>query len=194
ETQSRLQNVTSVEAGSAGLPAAQVAAQAAVQTDQLRISNLKKLRASGRVALGLDPDALVLPALALEDGDAIHVPNVPAFVGVFGAVQNENVLLWKDGISTRDVIRQAGLTTFADPSELYVLRADGTVQGGSSGGLFAMLGAGSHTTLMPGDTVVVPEKADRETGYTAFIRGAKDWTSILAQFGLGAAAIKTLRN
>ena len=45
---------------------------------------------------------------------------------------------------------------------------------------------------MPGDTVVVPEKADRETAYSAFVRGAKDWTAILAQFGLGAAAFKSL--
>jgi len=47
---------------------------------------------------------------------------------------------------------------------------------------------------MPGDTVVVPEKADRETAYTRFIRSAKDITAIFYQFGLGAAAIKTLRN
>ena len=93
-----------------------------------------------------------------------------------------------------EVIRQAGLTTFADESELYVLRADGTVQGGRSGSLFGLLSGSTNLTLMPGDTVVVPEKADRETGYTAFVRGAKDWTSILANFGLGAAAIKTLRN
>ena len=41
---------------------------------------------------------------------------------------------------------------------------------------------------------MVPEKADWETFYTTFIRGAKEITTVLYQFGLGAAAFKTLRN
>ena len=41
----------------------------------------------------------------------------------------------------------------------------------------------------PGDTIFVPE----EVGKTTFVQNAKEWTQILAQFGLGAAAIKTLK-
>ena len=48
--------------------------------------------------------------------------------------------------------------------------------------------------LAPGDTIVIPEKVDRETNYTAFMRGVKDWTQIIYQLGLGAAAVKVLRN
>ncbi len=50
------------------------------------------------------------------------------------------------------------------------------------------------TRVYPGDTVFVPELIDRRTPYTQFIQGAKDWTQLLYQFGLGAVAIKTLRN
>jgi hypothetical protein len=46
---------------------------------------------------------------------------------------------------------------------------------------------------MPGDTIVVPEKLDKQTGWTKFMQGAREWTQILANFGLGAAAIKTLK-
>jgi len=35
---------------------------------------------------------------------------------------------------------------------------------------------------------------DRRTTYTQFMEGAKDWTTLLYQFGLGAAALKTIRN
>ena len=42
--------------------------------------------------------------------------------------------------------------------------------------------------------MVVPERVDRETGYTAFMRGLKDWTQIIYQLGLGAAAVKVLSN
>ena len=40
----------------------------------------------------------------------------------------------------------------------------------------------------------VPEVVDRRTAYTQFVDGAKDWTQLLFQLGLGAAAVKTLRN
>ena len=36
----------------------------------------------------------------------------------------------------------------------------------------------------------VPEEMNK----TTFVQGAKDWTQILSQFGLGLAAIKTLGN
>ena len=47
---------------------------------------------------------------------------------------------------------------------------------------------------MPGDTVVVPGKTNRETFWASFTRGLKDWSQIFYQFGLSAAAIQTLRN
>jgi len=42
---------------------------------------------------------------------------------------------------------------------------------------------------MPGDAIVVPEDFDP----TTLTRNLKDGTQILYQFGLGAAAIKVLR-
>jgi protein involved in polysaccharide export with SLBB domain len=186
DTQTKLQNVTSAEQGQA--------MTAAVQADRLRLANLRNLKATGRVAFGLDPEKLVLPDMALEDGDTVNVPNRSAFVGVFGAVNNENSVLWRPGTTVDDVIQFAGTSTFADVSETYVLRADGTVLSGSQVNSWLNWGGIRRVKLQPGDTVVVPEKADRETGYTAFIRGAKDITAIFYQFGLGAAAVKTLRN
>lgn len=184
DSSKRLQNVTNVDGKD------QTATiQAGIQADQLRLTNLRKLRASGRVSLGMQPKDNTLPPLVLEDGDSVAVPAVPAFVGTFGAVHNENAMLWKEGMQVRDVVKQSGLTNYSEDSDLYVMRADGSVQGGSGTGLFSN---NNSIAIMPGDTVVVPEKADRETAYSAFVRGAKDWTSILAQFGLGAAALRSL--
>jgi hypothetical protein len=50
------------------------------------------------------------------------------------------------------------------------------------------------TRIYPGDTIFVPEIVDKRTAYMQFIQGAKDWTQLFYQFGLGAAAIRTLRN
>jgi hypothetical protein len=46
---------------------------------------------------------------------------------------------------------------------------------------------------MPGDTLIVPAKVDRESTYNFLVRGLRDWTQIFANLGIGAAAIKTLR-
>ena len=46
----------------------------------------------------------------------------------------------------------------------------------------------------PGDAVIVPNQLDFETFGRALVRNLKDWTQILYQFGLGVAALQTLRN
>ena len=56
------------------------------------------------------------------------------------------------------------------------------------------LGGVMDKPLYPGDAIFVPEKIDRRTGYVQFMQGAKDWTQLIYQFGLGAAAYKTLKN
>jgi protein involved in polysaccharide export with SLBB domain len=189
DAQARVQNVTSAEQ--------QAVAQASLQADRMRLAALRSLRATGRIALRLDADKPApLPDITLEDGDVVTVPERPSFVAAFGAVNNDNVVLWKPGMTVGELLGHAGPTAQAELEETHVLRADGTVLSAdqASTSLFSRATDIRHTRLMPGDTVVVPEKADRETAYTRFIRGAKDITSILYQFGLGAAAIKTLRN
>jgi len=72
-----------------------------------------------------------------------------------------------------------------------VLRADGSILSRRGGGLFSNF---DSLKLMPGDTLVVPPKADRETSYNFVTRALRDWTQIFSNLGLGAVAIKTLRN
>ncbi len=186
EAQTRLQNVTSKEQSEV--------VQAGLQADQVRVENLKRLRASGRMALDLDPSSPVLPRLLMEDGDVVVVPPQPAFVGIFGAVVNENSLLWRPGIRVADLVDRSGRRKAADVASAVVLRADGTavLPRRNTGWVFASRAL--DEILMPGDTVFVPELEDRETAYSAFIRGAKDITQVFYQFGLGAAALKTIRN
>ena len=187
DMQTRLQNVNSTEQAAA--------LQAAQAADAMRLASLRTLRASGRVSLRLDPERIVLPAVPLEDGDEVSVPARPAFVAAFGAVVNENAILWKPGMTVGDLLEVAGVTAIAESSETHILRADGSVVDASQRPSLLGLGRGIRgERLQPGDTLIVPERADRETLYTRFIRGAKDITQIFYQFGLGAAAIQTLRN
>lgn len=161
---------------------------------QAQIARLKTLKSKGRVSLELEPSLTQtnpLPGLPLEDGDAFLVPSLPAFVAAAGSVNNENALIYKPGKTVGDVIKAAGLTEDAEPSEAFLLRADGSIVARRGGGLF---GGFEGTKVMPGDTVVIPAKVDRETSYNFIVRGLRDWTQIFSNLGIGAAAIKTLRN
>jgi hypothetical protein len=120
------------------------------------------------------------------------VPSKPAFVHVFGAVNVEASPLWKPNSRVKDYLRLAGTTSDADLDNAFVLRVDGTVVSSESQGWF--FGKIGGLEVMPGDTIVVPEKLDKQTAWTKFTQGAREWTQILANFGLGAAAIKTLRD
>jgi protein involved in polysaccharide export with SLBB domain len=180
---------------------AQVLQQQQQQQMQAQINRLKTLRSKGRVALELDPDTAdpsknkvafqTLPSLPLEDGDAIVVPPQPAFVSAAGSVNNENVMLFKPGKTVGEIIKAAGLAEDAEPSEAFVLRADGSVFSRKSAGWFSSF---EGSRVMPGDTVIVPPKVDRESGYNFAVRALRDWTQIFSNLGIGAAAIKTLRN
>jgi protein involved in polysaccharide export with SLBB domain len=164
-----------------------------IEARKAQIARLRSIKSNGRIALELDPNASHLkdlPDIPLEDGDRIYVPHRPGFVLVVGAVANTNGLLWRAGKHLRDYLNIAGVEPDAEEGGLFVVRADGSVAHNAHRGWFSNL---DGLELMPGDTVVVPEKVDRETVMTTLIRGLKDWSQIFYQFGLTAAAIHTLR-
>lgn len=147
---------------------------------------MRQLRATGRVVLEIKPGADSLdavPDLVLEDGDRLFVPFRPATVNVIGSVYNSNAFVFKPGRSLGDYLQLSGGATRAgDKSKMFVIRANGaTLSKQDHNGL---MGNFNNVRLMPGDTVVVPEKVDTGAG----MRGLKDWSQIIGQFALGAAA------
>lgn len=163
---------------------------------QSQIARLKTMRSNGRMALELDTkgrDLGNLPAVPLEDGDRVVVPALPGYVAALGSVNNENVFIHKPGKTVGDVLANAGLTEDADPNQAFLLRADGTIVARRDRGGF--FGSGFESLeMMPGDTVVVPAQVDRESRYNFITRALKDWTQIFSNFGLGVAAIKTIKS
>jgi len=156
------------------------------------IERLRTFRPTGRIVLDLTDASRQLPSLFVEDGDRLFIPARPNTVGVFGSVFNGGSYLLKAGNTVDDIVKLAGgPTRGADTASMFVLRANGSVISArqSSSGWF---GGSTLTNLqaLPGDTVFVPEELNK----TTFMQEAKDWTQILYQFGLGAAALKTIKN
>ncbi|WP_372659637.1 SLBB domain-containing protein [Hydrogenophaga sp.] len=197
EAQAQAQG-SSVIANLSSENAAQAQAIQQQQQAQLRsqIQRLKTFRSNGRLALELSTDVRSLaglPDLALEDGDRVLVPSAPGFVAAFGSVNNENVFIYKPGKTVGDVMKSAGLTEDAEADQSFVLRADGSIIARRDrGGLFG--GGFESIEVMPGDTVVVPAQIDRESRYNFVTRAVKDWTQIFSNFGLGIAALKTIKS
>lgn len=164
------------------------------QLTKTRIDALRKLQSNGRVTLELNPDGLnlaSLPDLPLEDGDRIMIPATPGFISAMGAINNENVFIYKPGRTVGEILKVAGLREEADKKEIFILRADGSIVGNATAGWFGSI---NGLKLMPGDTIVVPEKMDKENNRNFVMRQFKDITQILSQFGLGVAAIKAIKN
>ena len=184
-----LERSASTRLQSAADPTAVMAQEADIRGARARIEKLRQLKASGRIPLELRPDASVdqLPDIVLEDGDKLIIPSKPMVLSVFGSVYNENSFLYKPNKSIADYLAQAGgPTRDADESRSYVLRADGTVATNTS----SWFGLGSSYKLLPGDSIVVPERLNK----TTWMKDLRDWTQIMYQFGIGAAALRTLSN
>jgi protein involved in polysaccharide export with SLBB domain len=93
----------------------------------------------------------------LRAGDSVYIPKKPNFVMVQGAVYNQTAISFRAGKSGNWYLHQAGGATSAgDKKNIFIIRADGTVAGGSKG-MFS--GGALESTMLPGDMIMVPTKA-----------------------------------
>ncbi len=168
--------------------------QSEAQAANDALNRLKTLKPTGRITFGLEPTDRSfnkLPALKLENGDQLVIPNKPDFIHLYGAVNQESSVLWRPGLKVGEYLNRAGPTESADIDNIFVIRADGSVLSSQTNSW--IINSISRAEVMPGDSIVVPEKLNKETMWTQFIAGTKDWAQIFSGFGLGAAAIKTLK-
>lgn len=167
------------------------ALSAQVQSERRSVEQLKSLQATGRIVLNFDPsDASLtkLMTLALEDGDRFVVPSPPATVNVLGEVYNQNAFLHESKLRVEDYLRNAGgLKRSADKAHIFIIRADGSVVPKHSAGPFSKVFEAA--LLNPGDSIVVPEEILK----VPFVKNLRNWTQVIADLGLGAAAINVLK-
>jgi protein involved in polysaccharide export with SLBB domain len=193
ESASSLSQVTQSQGGASESAALQAKIAAATLAQKQSLDRLRSVKAEGRISLSLPASLRMslneLPRIGLQNADKFYVPSRPDFVYVFGSVNTESALLFRPGLSVSAYIRLAGMGGGADKDGVILVRADGSAMTPQSFWRNEVLSA----EVLPGDTIVLPEKQDRETTWSAVFRNTKDITQILYQLGLGAAAIKTLR-
>lgn len=107
----------------------------------------------------------------VRNGDSIFVPKKPNYVLVQGQVFNSTAVGYIQGRSANWYLGQAGgFTELADKKAAFVIRADGSVLAAkNNSGIWA--GNPMDAVLLPGDAIIVPEKAPRI--------GSRNWAPLL---------------
>jgi protein involved in polysaccharide export with SLBB domain len=193
ESTASISQIVQSGGGSADLGALQNKIQSLQTTQKQSLQRFRSLKPEGRISLNLAQRADItksdVPPIRLENGDRIQIPPRPDFIQIFGSVNTESALVFSVGLKVKDYLGMAGTSTSADLNGIILVRADGSAMTNQSYWGNDVLSA----TVLPGDTIVLPEKFDRESVWSQSVRTAKDFTQVLYQLGLGAAAIKTLR-
>jgi protein involved in polysaccharide export with SLBB domain len=145
------------------------------------LTDLKSHPPTGRMVIHISADidswANTADDIELRRGDELTIPKRPGFVLVSGQVYNATALTFTPGKTAAWYLSRAGGTNgAANRKEIFIIRANGSVVGRHSGGLFD-----PHvlsTRLNPGDVVVVPQK---------LIGGSLFWRNLLATGQLAAS-------
>ena len=179
ETEQR--KIMEEEANLAGLSLTEAEKKQRMESIQYRnkiLESLVQADVPGRIVINLaqiiEKKTTILP----ENGDVLHIPQIPSSVQIVGAVVNPGAVLYEPG---RDVYyylsRLGGPTKFADIRGLYVIRAGGEVVSD-----FRKF----KDRIERGDTIVVPEEYRFRTPTGLLVR---DIAQIFYQLALPVAAM-----
>jgi protein involved in polysaccharide export with SLBB domain len=150
------------------------------QKDQV-LASLKNAPATGRMVIGINADiaswAGTAADIEVRSGDVLRIPKRPGFVLISGQVYNASAITYAPGKRASWYLEHAGgATSIANRKEIFVVRANGSVVGRRSGGLFEQ--DVLSTRLNPGDVIVVPQK---------IIGASMVWRNLLATAQIAAS-------
>ncbi len=137
--------------------ASQTGATAAYNVGQSLLAQIQATKAVGRLVIDLNGAIHAKPGSAndiiLRDGDELIVPVQRQDVMVLGEVQSASSHLYQPDLTRNDYVAlSGGVTTQADKSKIYVVRADGSVVANQHRWIFSS----ENAEIQPGDAVVVP--------------------------------------
>ena len=148
---------------------------AAIAETETTLMQLQTTMPAGRVVIQSSPDLKTFEKSAantpLRKGDVILVPKKANYVLVNGQVFNATAIGYVSGRSAKWYLGQAGgLTPLADKKAVFVIRANGSVLAAkNNSGMWS--GDPLSAMLLPGDTIVVPEKPAKI--------GVRDWAPVI---------------
>ncbi len=138
-------------------------------------------RVSVRITSNIDRWKNSPADVEVRAGDVLVVPKKPSYVMVSGQVFNPTAVSYRPGKSAKWYLEQAGgPTQLANRRAIFVLRADGSVIGAKQN---LLLGDSFNAELLPGDNVVVPEKA---------IGGGPNWQVLFTAAQVASSVVSSI--
>jgi protein involved in polysaccharide export with SLBB domain len=146
-----------------GDPEDKLSKDATIQQWRATLEQLENTPPQGRLVIHVSRDvrkwANTSADIEVRAGDTLFIPKAPNYVMVNGQVYNPTAVSYRPGKSAGWYLRQGGgPTNMANKKAIVVVRADGSVIGGTGSGAWFM-GDVLTAELRPGDMVFVPEKA-----------------------------------
>lgn len=170
--------------------AAALAAQS--QAQEALVRQLRTAKATGRVVLALKPTdktATAMPPVALEDGDSLFVPPKSQVVSVVGSVFDQSSFVYRKDATVDYYLHRAGNGNGnADTKHILLVRANGSVLGGSVSEYGWWRRNVRSLPVLPGDTIVIPPKF--QVGGVG--RAIRDWATTASQAAIAAAVLYTI--
>jgi protein involved in polysaccharide export with SLBB domain len=165
-------------------PKTKQAKEAALAQYNLTLTQLSANPPLGRIAIRIsdrvDRWKNTSADVEVHGGDTLTVPTRPGYVMVTGQVFDPTAVSYRPSRSAKWYLSQSGgPTTSANKKAIFVVRADGSVISSKDG----LWGDALTTTLEPGDTVVVPEKA---------VGGGPNWQNIFTSAQLATSVASTV--
>jgi polysaccharide biosynthesis/export protein len=140
----------------------QAGAAQALSIGQTLLDQIRAARAVGRLVINLEAAMHAKPGssndVILRNGDELTVPKKRQEVMVLGEVQYVSSHLYQRSMARDDYIDQSGgVTRQADRGQIYVVRADGSVDSGHRG----WFSSSGGVEIRPGDAIVVPLNTEK---------------------------------
>ena len=152
------------------------------------LNDLTNIEPIGRMVIDL-PD--IIAGIASEDievkgGDMLVIPDITPAVSVIGEVFVSTTYRFDKSLTVEDYIKLAGgAREYGDTSNIYIVRADGSVLVPETNYWFA---SSDRAYLEPGDTIIVPRDVTNYDNISLW----QGITQILYQSAIAVAAVRTL--
>jgi protein involved in polysaccharide export with SLBB domain len=129
--------------------------------------------------------------ILLQDGDKVTIPEFLDHIYVFGEINTEGTIRYKEGADIKFYIdKKGGYNPYANKKNVYVLHPNGETSLISARRNIFMNQGNNDVTIYPGSVIFVPRKAAR----IPFSVAAQAYASILGNIGISLASVSVLKD
>ncbi len=158
------------------------------------ISEIKNTKASGRVSAEFNLEKLKNDKsldIFLQEGDVITIPEFLNHIYVFGEINTEGTIRFKEGEKVDYYIdNKGGFNPYANKKNVYILHPNGETSLVSRKRNVFMSARGDDIELYPGSVIFIP----RDTVKVPFSVAAQAYASILGNIGVSLASVSVLKD